>query len=176
MRLLANVLSFQCVWIACTWGAGLGLGWLGPGVLVVHLSLHRLVAGSAWSADLRHALLAALVGGTADSALQWMGLLHFAASPWGTAFVPPWMLALWMGFSTLLGHSLAWLRGRPALATVLGGVAGPLTYRAAEGLGALVPLAGMGMSYGAVALLWAVAMPVLVLTSPQRARMNRRTT
>jgi len=168
MRLLANVVSFQCVWLACTWGAGQGLGWLGPCVLVLHLALHRFVAGVAWSAELRFALLAALLGGTADSALQWAGLLNFSASPWGTVFVPPWMLALWMGFSTLLNHSLGWLRGRRVLAIALGGGAGPLTYWTAERLGALDPLAGASVSYGAVALLWAVAMPLLAQNSPRK--------
>jgi hypothetical protein len=167
MRLLANVVSFQCVWLSCVWGAGHGMGWLGPLVLVVHLGLHRLVAGAGWSAEMRYAALAAAIGGTADSALQWLGLLELTSSPWGTAFVPPWMLALWVGFSTLLDHALRWLRDRLLLAVLLGAAAGALTYWTAERLGALTPLAGPAFTYGAVALLWAVAMPVLAQTSPR---------
>lgn len=171
MRLLCNVLSFQCVWLASVWGAGQGLGWLGPAALLVHLGLHRLVADALWAREVRHGLYAALLGGAGDSALQWAGLLEFATSPWGTYFVPPWMLALWIGFSTLLNHSLCWLRGRILLAIALGSAAGALTYRAAEGLGALAPLAEPAVTYGAVALLWALALPLLA-ASPAPAPMK----
>jgi len=167
MRLFVNVLSFQCVWLACVWGAGQGMGWLGPAALLAHLCLHRFIAGAHWLAELHYALLAAMVGATGDSALQWLGLLEFAASPWGTVFVPPWMVALWIGFCTLLDHGLGWLRGRPLLAFVLGGAAGALTYWMAERLLALQSLGDPLIAYGAVALLWAVALPLLAETSPR---------
>ncbi|HAZ60540.1 MAG TPA: hypothetical protein DCY89_03085 [Gammaproteobacteria bacterium] len=167
MRLFLNVVSFQCVWFACTWGAGHGIGWLGPAVLLAHVGLHRFIAGVRWLTELRYALLAAVVGATGDSALQWLGLLEFAASPWGTAFAPPWMLALWIGFCTLLDHSLGWLRGRPRLTFGLGGVAGALTYWVAERLMALQVLGDPIITYGAVALLWSVALPLLAETSPR---------
>lgn len=170
MWIAVNALSFQCVWLACVAGAGRGLEWLGPLVLCLHLALHRVVAGPRFPAEIRFAVIATVIGGTADSALQWLGLLSFAHSPWGTVFAPPWMLALWMGFSTLQDHALRWLHGRMLLAVVLGGAAGALSYWTGEKLHALVPLVEPQITYGAVALLWAIAMPVLAATAPRRPR------
>lgn len=171
MQLLLNAVSFQCVWLACVWGAGRGYGWLGPCVLLIHLFLHRYTAGAGWAAELRFAAVATLLGATADSLLQSCGLLLFASSAWGPLFAPPWMLALWFGFCTLLDHALGWLRGRRLLAIVLGGAAGALSYWTGERLGALTPLAAPLVVYSMVALLWAVAMPLLAELSPRRQRI-----
>ena len=49
---------------------------------------------------------------------------------------PHWIVAMWVLFASTLNVSLRWLRGRWALATLLGAVAGPLAYYGGAGLGA----------------------------------------
>jgi hypothetical protein len=63
-------------------------------------------------------------------------------------------------FATTLNLSLGWLKGRPALAALLGAVGGPLAYFAGHRLG------GIELPDPAVALLvqglgWSVLMPLL---------------
>lgn len=169
MTLLINIVSFQCVWLSCVMGAGRGFVWLGPLVLLVHLALHTRIAGAAFAGELRAGAIAALLGGVVDSAFAWGGLLEYASNPFGLAWAPPWMLALWVGFTTTLRHALRWLLPSLALQVVLGGLAGAFTYWIGERLHAFERLASPEVTYLAIGIAWAVAMPLLVLLVQQLA-------
>ncbi len=170
-RLAANFLGFQATWIACVGGAGFGYPLLGPLVAAVWLSLHLAfpVAASSVAADrtgeraseLRLALGAALAGYLLDSVLVLSGAMGFPEHT-GPAFpTTPWMVALWVGFAATLRHSMNWMRGRYVLAAVAGAVFGPLAYRTGAALDA-VWLAAFPAGWLAVAVEWALAMPLLL--------------
>ena len=80
---------------------------------------------------------------------------------WGQVS-PPWMAALWFNFALLVSISLAWLKGKYAAAALLGGLAGPVAYWGGEKLGALTVAATFGRGYLILALMWALALPLLV--------------
>jgi len=89
------------------------------------------------------------------------GLTYTGIAP-GALFGPIWIVALWMAFATSVDVSLRWLRQRPMLGAAFGAVGGNLAYQAGQKLGAVSfspmdPHAAL-----ALALVWGVAIPVLV--------------
>ena len=135
LRGLAWFALFQAAWFACVLGAAHGRsGW---GVLAV-----AAVVALTWAAsnargdELRLTALALLMGLVWDTALLQLGLLAYASPGPLPALAPPWILALWALFATLLRGPLTWLQGRPLLAAALGAAGGPLSYLAAVRLGA----------------------------------------
>ncbi|KAB8308447.1 DUF2878 domain-containing protein [Rouxiella chamberiensis] len=104
-----------------------------------------------------------------DSLWCIFGLLEFTDSQ----AVPPWMMALWLGFSAwwlwLLGViRLAWYWLIP-----LGAVSGPLAYFLGMQLGAMQLIAAPVYVWLALAAGWAVFLPLVSL--PVLFRNTRRT-
>jgi hypothetical protein len=159
---LANFLLFQAGWVATVASAGAGHPWAGP-LVALALVGAQLAAGPDRAARLRTVTTVAWVAvlGTAlDTALRWAGVTAFPdwpATPWPC---PPWITALWALYASTLGSSMAWLQGRPAVAALLGAVSGPLSYLAAERLGAVVLAPDPLRRWAVLALAWAVAVPV----------------
>ena len=67
---------------------------------------------------------------------------------------------MWALFSTTLNVSMAWLKNRLVLASVMGAVFGPLSYLAGQRLGA-IELLDTRSAIVALAMIWALVMPVL---------------
>jgi len=168
-RLLVDVVCYQLGWFSCVLGAAHHHAWAGVtaavALTVFHLALLESPARQWQEIRLVVAVMVAglLVDGTL-SALGWVRYPQGQPAP----FVPPvWMLCLWMLFATLLPGALAWLRGRPVLAALLGALGGPLAYLAGERLGAIAlgegvaPLVGLAV----LAVAWAVVIPLLVRLS-----------
>jgi hypothetical protein len=166
MGSLLHAAAFQGVWFACVLGAAAGHGWLGPCAAVAFL------AATLWRSPRRDAeaaliLKAAVLGLALDSLLTAGGALEFAApGPLGPGrLAPPWIVALWAGFATLLPRSLSWLQGRLWLAAVVGAVAGPMTYVGAASFGAAEVLVPTPTLVVLVGLEYACALPLLALVS-----------
>lgn len=122
--------TFQGLWFAAVFGAAGGSAWLGPLALIPHLALH--FAGVERGARGREvvALAVAGAGGTLiDAGLHAVGVTGYPGSATPFGVLPPvWITALWIGFASLPRYSLAWLRGRAALAAAFGAIGGPLSY------------------------------------------------
>ncbi len=163
MNVILNVVFFQITWMACVGGAAAGMWWLGPLILLafcawqLSVSRHRL-------ADVQLMLIAGVIGMVADTLLVQAGLLRFAAPvPW-PQLAPIWIIALWMAFALTLNHSLAALRSRLWLAAAFGLVGGPLAYWIAIRVWAGAEFSGSPMlALLALALIWAVVTPVLLM-------------
>lgn len=160
---LANFALFQAGWFACVLGAARGLPWAGPAAVCAALWVH-----------LRHPVrrreapfiaFAVLAGTALDSAFVAAGVYAPASGSLAPWLAPPWIAALWALFACVFRHSLSWLSGRYALAAVLGLVGSPLSFAAAERLGALSLPPERTASLVVFGLSWAVAMPVLVRAS-----------
>ena len=129
MKNLANFALFQAGWFACVLGGVRGEMWWGP-IAVAAIVLLHLITLSRPDLRIRELVFILVVGtvGTGlDTVLRGLEVTAYPTSPPGV-LVPPWIAALWFLFATLPFHSLGWLRGRPALAFVLGAVGGPLSY------------------------------------------------
>ena len=157
MKLLGNVALFQIGWLASVLGAAQDRPFLGPIVVSIVVAIHLRSLGTKGEGLL--ILASALLGTTAESVLASTGTLSYHADPPPLWLCPPWITAMWANFAITLRHSLRWLESRPALAALLGAVAGPLAYAAGARLGAIEPL-GM-LAFLSLAMLWGISVPIL---------------
>ena len=157
-----NLFGYQLVWFACVSGAGSGRGWLGPLVAGLFVAVTLQFGGTA-RADIRALAIAVPIGFVMDSAFSATGWMHYREN-WPSAWLAPaWIWALWAAFALTLNHSLAFLERRLAVAAVLGLIGGPLAYAAAaRGFGAVTFGVPQPWVMVALALAWALALPVLV--------------
>jgi hypothetical protein len=160
IRLAVNLAASQAGWFACVLGAANDMPWLGPLVVLALIALHLRLSRRP-GPELGLLLSAVLIGLVADSLLVFSGLVSYPSGTWIDGLAPYWILAMWAIFATTLNVSMKWLRNRNAMAAALGAVGGPLAYLAGEKLGAITfnqPL----FALAALAVIWAVAMPLLV--------------
>lgn len=159
LKAAAQFAVFQAAWFACVLGAAHGRPGWGVAAVGAVVALNW-----AWSdarmVEVRMTLLAILLGAAWDTWMLRSGVLSYASPGPMPTFAPVWILALWALFATLLRGPLAWLHGRPLLASLMGAVGGPLSYLAAVRLGAgAFPDASRAMLI--LALGWAVMTPAL---------------
>jgi Protein of unknown function (DUF2878) len=169
---LWNVAWFQVVWIVCAVGAAQGLSW--P-ALVSAAALIAWHCGSRQNhTSILTIVLTGCIGFAAESLLAATGLVRYAASWPIAAFAPAWIVALWLAFATTLRATRALLGVRPLWKpAVLGALFGPLSYAAGERLGALAISSPAMPSYLAIAVIWAIAMPLLLLIDERFDAMSR---
>ena len=156
---LLNFAGYQLVWLAAVLGAGRGTSWPALAGLAAFATL-QLARSRTRPADLKLLVLGLALGVLLDGAFAYAALVRYAAPspalPAGGA--PLWILALWGAFALTLNHSLAWLRGRAALAAALGAAGGPLAYAAAARLAGAVQFGGLlataGLATGWAGALW----------------------
>ena len=166
---VTNFVIFQAVYAACVLGAVQGHLWLGPvaGAVLLPLNLW-FFQRSQRGPEVRLWLAVGLLGFLLDSGLLRLNVMAFpdvtriapeaALSAW---LVPPWIVTLWVSVGTMLRTTLAWLRGRPALAAALGFVGGPFSFWSGTRLGATE----LPLGWGSLALLgleYAIVMPLLL--------------
>jgi len=157
VSLVGNIIGYQAVWFLAVYGARAGLAW--PALLAAALfALWQLAVSGERTSDLRLIGIAVALGMLIDGTLARSGLISYAsaAPALPPAGAPLWILALWVAFALTLNHSLRWLRGRLALAVLVGAAGGPLAYLAAARLCGAVsfaspawrPLAGLALGWG----------------------------
>ena len=160
--MMINVILFQVSWFACVVGAANNFPYLGiivtSGILAWHLIQAKAPKAELW---LMGSALA--IGASFDQALLSFNLVTYMPNGWSSSIVPVWILALWLGFSTILNVSLRWMRNQHLVAILFGFVGGPLAYLGAEKLGALIMVSNI--SYVALALGWAIMTPTLLFIS-----------
>ncbi len=170
LNALINFLGFQSVWFLSLFGAGTHRSWLGAIALVAFTAWHfRAVANP--RAEIVIVLVACAVGFVVDTTFIQAQLLAYAEPLPFAAVAPYWILGMWVNFALTLNGSMRWLHGRYLLAAVLGAIGGPLAYVAGIRLGAAELLASAVVVYGMLALVWAAAVPLLVVATE---RANRR--
>ena len=173
VRLLINVAGFYAGWVVCVLGAGRGSALAGPvagvAVLGIHLQLSSDRAG-----EVRFLALVGVIGLGVDTWNALTGLVSYREMTLAVGVCPLWILSLWLIFGTTLRVSLRWLSGHPFLAAPLGAAAGPLSYWAGSRLGAVELGESLAGSLGGLALVWALALPLLVWISDALKSRGRR--
>ncbi|MNF46191.1 hypothetical protein D3C84_273460 [compost metagenome] len=153
-KLLLNALLFQTGWFACVFAAR--EPWL-LAVAALALLAHFRWIGR-WRDEGRLVASVLIAGSALDSFLLQFGVFDFGAE---RLLVPLWLALLWALFATTLNHCLAWTARPWWLGSLLGALAGPLSYWAGASI------AGVGLPLGStptlllLAGLWALVMPVL---------------
>ncbi len=155
-----NFVLFQAGWFACVLGAA------NQQVLWPVIGTLAYIAFHVWRSpspktEFSLLLKALAFGLVADTLIMYSGCLDFG-NAWPSPYLSPlWMWALWILVATTINGSLSWLRGRPILAAVLGGICGPMSYEAGIRMGA----GGWGSGgqitgFILVGVVWAVAIPL----------------
>lgn len=170
LNALINFFGFQSVWFLSLFGAGTHRSWLGAIALLAFTAWHfRAVPNP--RAEFVIVLVACAVGFVVDTAFIQANLLAYAEPLPFAAVAPYWILGMWVNFALTLNGSMRWLHGRYLLSALLGAIGGPLAYVAGIRLGAAELLSSGLVVYGALAGVWALAVPLLVLATE---RVNRR--
>ena len=164
LKAIANFVGFQSVWFLSLFGAGTHRSWLGAIALAVFTAWHFHLAHNP-RAELVLVVIAFLVGLVVDTTFIQTHLIAYAEPLPFAAVAPYWILGMWINFALTLNGSMRWLHGHYWLAAALGAIGGPLAYAAGVKLGAASLLAGDVVVYGALAVVWAIAVPLLVRTT-----------
>lgn len=162
-KVLINVIALQVGWFACVLGAANGMPWLGLPVVAGVLLLHSWLVDDP-APEWRLVAFAVLLGATFDSLLMASGWIDYRNGIVLPGLAPVWILAMWAQFATVLNVSMAWLKGRPLLAAVTGGVGGPLSWYAGANLGA-IELVHPEAAMIALAVGWCMALPLLTVAA-----------
>lgn len=171
MRLLAHVVLFKALYLVAVGGAAQDRPWAGALALAPFLALHLLLVPSGLRRrELGFVAAVGLAGAALDSGLAALGLIGFGGVPeaWPPPLVPPWIAALWVAFATLPG-AMRWLRGHPLRAALVGALGGPLSFWLGSRLG-VTRLPDPPLALSALALEYALAMPLMVRWAPRTVR------
>ena len=172
MAIAINIIAFKIGWLACVLGGANRLPWLGAIAAVAIVAFHVSSAARP-GVELRLVLAAGILGTIWDSILASTGWLTYTSGTLFAGTAPYWIVAMWLLFSTTLNVSLGWLKGRLALAALVGAVAGPLAFYAGHKLGA-VQFENATLALGALAVGWAAIMPLLVVIAGRFDGFARR--
>lgn len=163
LRLVANVVVYQCVWFACVLSAAALRPWIGIAVAAAAVLVH-LYGTPSPRRELPLILLATLAGAAFESLLMASGWVRSAPVLLAGSVMPVWMVALWAAFATTLNVSLRALRQRYVLTAAIAAAGAPLAYAAGAGLGALQWVEA-APALLLVACGWAVLLPLLMRTA-----------
>jgi hypothetical protein len=166
-RVAMNVIAFQAAWLGGVAGAAAGQVWVGPLAALAATAAH-LTPAPAPGRELGALAAIALLGSAWDVLPAAFGLIDYRGGVAMLGGLPLWMTGLWLAFATTLNVSLRWLRGRMALAALLGAIGGPLSFAAAARLGAL-SFDETAAALAVQAAGWAVLLP---LASSIAARLD----
>lgn len=162
--IIFNFIGFQLLWWASVLSAKPQLSWAVLALVVVLACVHlHWIEG--WKQTLP-LLMTTLIGCILDQFGYYMGWVNFEFHSVFTAYIPLWMIALWLAFSMTVNVSMRWLQGKNALAVFLGAVFGPLAYVGAQQLQVVtLPFGALSLIW--VAVEWALAMPMLLWVRQQ---------
>lgn len=126
-----NVVGFQITWLACVWGAGEGSWIIGLCAAVAFSGLSFWLSRNRRQ-DLLTLCIALPIGFLMDSLLAQSGFLRFASPLPSADWAPYWIMALWLGFTMTLNHSLSIVYRNPMYSFLFGFLGGPIAYSIAS--------------------------------------------
>lgn len=160
---VANFVVFQFAWLAAVLCAAHGKPLWGTFCVLAAIAWHLGVAKD----PAKEALLVVIVcvlGFGIESLHVMRALVHYPSGQPSPHLAPYWIVALWGLLAIALNVTLRWLRGRWWLAAALGAAAGPASFASGVALGG-AQFADRGPALAALAISWALALPVLVWLS-----------
>ncbi len=161
MKKIFNILGFKVSWWTCVYGATSDFVYIGPVFMLVFLIVHFYL-NSPNPAEIKLVISFAIIGTLIDTMMAFSGLLSYnGLYGEGIMVAPMWITAMWCGFAAMVNHSMAWLKGRWIQSFILGGILGPIAYKAGEGLGAINFNAGQLNVTIMLAIVWGLSMPLI---------------
>lgn len=163
LKFISNAVAFNLCWFGLVLQGNLAvpfaLAWI-----VVHVALQKDARQ-----ELRFIAVAGLIGVLTDTLLMKSGVLVFGDS---VSWLPLWMIALWISFTTTLNHSLAILLRSRAL-RLLAAVAGaPSSYLLGSRLGNVELGLSHLATYAVLAVTWIILLEIFAWLAHQRPEAN----
>ncbi|MEO1078817.1 MAG: DUF2878 domain-containing protein [Pseudomonadota bacterium] len=152
---LLNFAWYQLLWFTAVLATSQALP-----VLLLLVVLHLLLVSNRLS-ELLLMAGAAMLGTCFDASLTLAGYYSFALDDGGPLF-PAWLPLIWVGFAGTLRHSMAFMIARPKLMVFAATIFAPLTYLAAQRLGAVSFPHGSIATAVVIGLSWWVITPLLL--------------
>ncbi|CAN7610187.1 DUF2878 domain-containing protein [Caballeronia sp. LjRoot31] len=153
----------QLGWFACVLSAARDVPWMGVATTIVLLAVH-LARVERPLQEFKLLVSVLVVGAIWESVPVATGLLVYPNGVVFPGIAPDWILALWALFAAQFNTAFGWLKQHMLLASVLGAIAGPMSFRAGAALGA-VRFAQPWPATILLAIGWAILMPVMILLS-----------
>ena len=153
LKKFVNFINFNLIWTASIF-----LGNSAFALVVLLLVLHLLMMPGPMN-EIKIVMATALIGYSVDCLLTLFGFFSFEQVQ---GITPLWLVLLWLGFSSTIGHSLSFLIGKPLLSGLLGGLAGGVTYLSAAHFNAVKLVQTPIVSFVVLALIWAFLLPGLI--------------
>lgn len=150
--ILANAALFQIGWFVCVLLGSFSAALFTCLLLIMHFYFSPIRIRDAISI-----VVAVILGIVHDVSLMQLGLVEFTES---SAFPPLWLNCLWVLFAITLNHSMLWLYKRWLLASLVGGIAGPLTYLAGVQLSSAQWSSSLVEVVPIIAGLWLLILPL----------------
>ena len=158
MGCIVNFIGFQIGWAACVISVAqdqiIFAIFVTLSIVAFHLKRHN------YPAEYYIILIATVTGFVWETLLLASGWLSYGQSDVAIKFAPIWLVAMWALFATTINSSLAWLKERWLLASLMGGVFGPLAFMAGEKLGAVQLNSSLALL--ALAIGWSIILPLLL--------------
>ena len=158
-----NFLVFQTAWFAAVLGAAQHTPLWGTATVLAAIGWH-LAASARPAQEARLVAAAALIGFCVETAVALQGHVVYPSGQPIELLAPYWMVALWGLLAITLNVTMRWLKGRHALAALLGAIAGPASFYSGAQLGG-VRIIDMLPVLLTLAAGWAVLMPLLMMLS-----------
>jgi hypothetical protein len=151
----------QAGWYACVLSASDGVAWIGEAIVAALIIVHLLRVQRARQ-ELKLLAIVIVIGWTWESLLFDLGLLIYPTSRAVLGLAPLWLPTLWALFAAQINTTYSWLKHRIALASLIGAIAGPLSFRAGAALGAL-RFGNPWSTSIALAAGWALLLPLIMV-------------
>jgi len=156
---------FNVAWLICVLGGNLiavPAAVLVIGVHMVYFSNNKI--------ELLLICLIAAFGVVIDSLFIRSGLL---IPPDNSLWPPWWLISLWCLFAITLDHSMKWFQDHLAVAVVMGGIAGTLTYLAGTRLTDFSLKVPLPVTLLIMFLTWCAVFPLCLLMTKSLMSKNR---
>ncbi len=158
--MLLNLTLFKAGWLASVFAAAASIPVVGTAVIGIAVAVH-LLRSAAPQHEIRLLALAAAIGFVWESLLVSAGIVQYGANAALAGTAPYWIVAMWVLFATTLNVGMRWLRKNLIIASVFGGLGGPMSFLAGEKAGA-VSFADSSTALVVIGLGWAILLPLLV--------------
>ncbi|MFL2982779.1 MAG: DUF2878 domain-containing protein [Candidatus Neomarinimicrobiota bacterium] len=161
MKKIFNILGFKISWWACVLGAAGDMTYIGPIAMLVFLIIHFYLNSLDFS-EIKLIAIFALFGTLIDTSMAYTGMLSYNGVYGEDIIIAPlWITAMWCGFASMVNHSMAFLKGKWIYAFILGGLLGPVAYKAGEGLGAINFITDQLSIIIMLSFVWALSFPFI---------------
>ncbi|NVK21757.1 MAG: DUF2878 domain-containing protein [Kangiellaceae bacterium] len=158
---IINFILFQSIWLACVIGAA-NNNMISAWILFATLVYWQLFCSkNRNSKDLYFVATLLPMGMVIDSLWVYFKLIEYKELWPSSSLAPYWIGVLWVTFALSLNHSMKWLFDHPKIALIFGALGGPLSYLAAQRLGAII-IDRLYLTLMLLSLAWLLTMGIIL--------------